>query len=372
MNRMMKKIAAALLAMTCLPVTGLTASAEELYWWGTTSLDAVKDLEPVDDHGMILSNNDPDVKQELYLYENEYGKRYVLVVTPRTDVIRFVVRDDVEIEEASRQVAEVIDAYYPGALASYNADDHVSAVGRSGQDDYMYFSHLGWTYHGEQYSREFELHATDNSADKEAGILLGLAQRHLISEFYGWGQTARYAKGDLPANSPLDGYDPNEYTDDGGAAIDWDRIQYYLTEQHPGMTVESRVVDTLIIRGEESDTIWVKISGAEDLSFREQFDLSVELWKQFGLKPRLAKYGFLQSPESPLAGRNALLKPGDVTLDTDISIVDVIAMNRNIMTGDPLCETAKQNADINGNGAPDEADSLNLLKYIVGINETIG
>ncbi|MCR4645930.1 MAG: hypothetical protein K5695_11070, partial [Oscillospiraceae bacterium] len=87
MNSMMKKLTAALLAMTCLPVTGLTAGAEELqHWWGTSSLEAVKDLERVDDHGMILSNNDPDVKRELYLYENEYGKRYVLVVTPRTDI----------------------------------------------------------------------------------------------------------------------------------------------------------------------------------------------------------------------------------------------------------------------------------------------
>nr|MCR4644050.1 hypothetical protein [Oscillospiraceae bacterium] len=281
MNRMMKQIAAALLAAACIPVTGLTAGAEELSWyWGTSSLEAYKDLERVDDHGMILSNNDPDVKRELYLYENEYGKRYVLVVTPRTDIIRFVVRDDVEIEEASRQVAEVIDAYYPGALANYNAEDHVSGVGRSGQDDYMYFSHLGWTYHGEQYSREFELQATDNSAEKEAGILLDLAQRHLISEFYGWGQTARYAKGDLPADSPL-AYDPDQYKQhkqDSEATIDWDSIQNYLVEHHPGLTVESFVAGVRFVYPEDVDVIWYRLGGAEDLSFREQFDLSVEIW----------------------------------------------------------------------------------------------
>ena len=321
---------------------------------------------------MIISNYDYDTdeKLELYLYETEYGHRWVLLVTPRTDVIRFVVRDDVEIEEASRQVAEVIDAYYPGALANYNAEDHVSKVGKSGQDDYMYFSHLGWTYHGEKYSREFELHATDNSADKEAGILLGLAQRHLISEFYGWGQTAFYAKGDLPADSPL-AYDPDaykEYKKDSSASIDWDRIQNYLTKQHPGLTVESFVAGKRFVPPEDVDVIWYKISGAEDLSFREQFDLSVELWEQLDIRPEI---WFLDSPSPSLSGRNALLKAGDVTLDTDISIVDVIALNRNIMTGDPLCDTAKQNADLNGNGAPDETDSLNLLKYIVGINETL-
>ena len=34
--------------------------------------------------------------------------------------------------------------------------------------------------------------------------------------------------------------------------------------------------------------------------------------------------------------------------------------------------TAKRNADLNGNGAPDEADALNLLKYIVGIEAELG
>ncbi|MBP0972500.1 MAG: dockerin type I repeat-containing protein [Oscillospiraceae bacterium] len=362
MNRMMKKIAAALLAITCIPVTGLTASAEELPWyWGTTSLEAVKDLERVDDHGMLTANDYTDETHELYLYETQYGHRWALVVTPRTDVIRFVVREDVEIEEASRQVAEVIDAYYPGCLANYNAERHESKVENNEGNDYTYFSHLGWTYHGEQYDRVFELHADDNSAEKEAGILLGLAQRHLISEFYGWGQTAHYNMGDLPHNSFLGGYEPVKYTDGNASAIDWDSIGNYLTERHPGLTVETYAVY-------EGKEIHYRIGGAEDLSFREQFDLAVELWERFGIEPNI---GWLQTSESLLTGGNALLKAGDVTLDTDITIVDVIALNRNIMTGDPLCETAKLNADLNGNGTPDETDSLNLLKYIVGINETL-
>ena len=363
MNRMMQKIAAALLAVACIPVTGLTAGAEEQFWiWGTTSLEAYKDLEQVDDHGMLTANDYTDEMHELYLYETQYGHRYVLGVTPRTHVIRFVVRDDMEIEEASRQVAEVIDTYYPGSLANYNAERHESKVEENEGDDYMYFSHLGWTYHGEQYDRVFELRADDNSAEKEAGILLGLAQRHLISEFYGWGQTAHYSMGDLPHNSILGGYDSVKYTDGNASAIDWDSIRNYLTEQHPDLTLESYAV----YEGTETH---YRIGGAEDLSFREQFDLAVELWERFGIEPNI---GWLQTSEPPLTGGNALLKAGDVTLDTDISIVDVIALNRNIMTGDPLCETAKLNADLNGNGTPDETDSLNLLKYIVGINETLG
>ena len=74
---------------------------------------------------------------------------------------------------------------------------------------------------------------------------------------------------------------------------------------------------------------------------------------------------FLESEEPPVTGRNLLEKQGDVTLDTELSIIDVIALNKNLMTGEPLCDTAKKNADINRDGTPDEADSLAILKEII-------
>lgn len=60
---------------------------------------------------------------------------------------------------------------------------------------------------------------------------------------------------------------------------------------------------------------------------------------------------------------------GDVNIDDEISILDCLALNRNLLIGEPLCDYAKSVADINGNGAPDSGDALSILKECIGLTE---
>ncbi len=364
MNKLIKKIAAALLSAACIPVTGVTASAADVPWyWGTTSLGNLDGMERLNDHGAWTS---ADPKTEVYLYHDPSAQNYVVLITPRSNTLRLVLRDDVDIDEAGQKIAEVIDTYYPGILEHYDPKQHASYVGTRGEDDFIQLYVLDMGIPVSQEGRVFELHTNDNRADAEAGILLSLAKAHLLSEYYGWGRTADYEKGNLPYQSVLDWLYSTasiynaEQEQTIHREIDWDAVQDYLTAHYPGLIAEANVKDDSY-----------RITGAEDWSMREQLELLFELWEQFGVWSPV-QFDYSESGQAPLTSRNALEQKGDVTLDTDISIVDVIALNRNIMTGDPLCDTAKQNADINGNGAPDETDSLDLLKYIVGINETLG
>ncbi len=58
---------------------------------------------------------------------------------------------------------------------------------------------------------------------------------------------------------------------------------------------------------------------------------------------------------------------GDVTLDGKVTIVDVIALNKNLMVGEKLSAQAKRNADVDLSDPekPDEVDALNILKAVV-------
>ena len=56
---------------------------------------------------------------------------------------------------------------------------------------------------------------------------------------------------------------------------------------------------------------------------------------------------------------------GDVDNNGKVDILDVIALNKNLLTGDYISEDGKLNADVDRNGAINETDSLNILKYLV-------
>ena len=58
---------------------------------------------------------------------------------------------------------------------------------------------------------------------------------------------------------------------------------------------------------------------------------------------------------------------GDVTADDKINILDVIALNKNILGKETLTPAQQKYADVDRNGTPDSSDSLTILKYIVGL-----
>ena len=59
--------------------------------------------------------------------------------------------------------------------------------------------------------------------------------------------------------------------------------------------------------------------------------------------------------------------PGDANLDCEVDILDVIAANKNILGVGILDNTGLKNADMDGNGTADSADSLAILKAVLGI-----
>lgn len=60
---------------------------------------------------------------------------------------------------------------------------------------------------------------------------------------------------------------------------------------------------------------------------------------------------------------------GDINIDDEITIVDCLSLNRNLLLGEPMCDYAKAAADINGNGAPDSDDVLSILKECIEVTE---
>lgn len=372
MNKLMKKLTAALVALLCMPVTGMTAAAEGLTdYWGEVAWDALKGYERIDDHGYFTSWTGYQ-NAEIYLNEESVGWRGIILVTPRTNTIRFVLRDDVDTDEAADQIAGIIANYIP------DIRDNVQ-VGKYGEgypNEYSYWCDEASVSSGFD-GCTFDLNLHDfpgNKKELEAGLLLDLARKHLISEYYGWGETASFQKGYLdggkaleyflPTYSYYDAQQQTEVTED----INWDAVQTYLTEHYPGLTVAS--YDAYADIEEISyELIRYRINGAEDWSFREQMELMFELWGKFHVTNNFTA---MDSAEPSVTGQNALEQPGDVDLDTKINILDVITLNRNLLVGDPLCNTAQKNADTDGSGTPDAADALRILKYIVGIEENLG
>ncbi|MCR4644966.1 MAG: glycoside hydrolase [Oscillospiraceae bacterium] len=72
-------------------------------------------------------------------------------------------------------------------------------------------------------------------------------------------------------------------------------------------------------------------------------------------------------PTEPTGDKPASLC-GDVNEDGDVTILDVIVLNKNLMVGEPLTEQGKKNAiTIVGGTDPTPTDALNILKYVVEI-----
>ncbi len=67
-----------------------------------------------------------------------------------------------------------------------------------------------------------------------------------------------------------------------------------------------------------------------------------------------------QQPTDP--GKKLL---GDVNCDGEVDILDVIKLNKVLLAGDSLSDQGRVNADVDEDGTPTSADSLNILKYTI-------
>jgi len=62
---------------------------------------------------------------------------------------------------------------------------------------------------------------------------------------------------------------------------------------------------------------------------------------------------------------------GDVNQDGKIDILDVISINKAILGKETLSETQLKAVDLNKNGKPDSEEALVIMKYIVGLLDTL-
>ncbi len=60
-------------------------------------------------------------------------------------------------------------------------------------------------------------------------------------------------------------------------------------------------------------------------------------------------------------------KYGDVNNDGIVNILDVVVLNKNLLSGEKISDNGIKNADVNKNGAPDVDDALTILKSLIGL-----
>ena len=366
MKKMMQKLTAALVALACVPVTGMTAMGID---HPAATWDLFDDAHLIKDDGYA----------QLFVKEHENGGNTIYYVTPRTNTLRVVFREDLDLYFAADQAADVLDAYFPGIKGE---------IGQSGSSIYYtkgVYSDVDYASFGQSWeldSRAFDLFVNDcylesseRSAALEADIFLALAQRGLISEFYGFGETAQYGTGSLNSDILQDCfpyYQVDADKDDPDALhsgeqywkeipTDWDAVRAYLAEHYPDYTVEeyekyNAAMDKTYVR--------YRINGIENLTLYEKVDLAEELRVKFHVTNGYI-YGLKTSEQSSSTGHNALEQPGDTNLDCEVDILDVIAANKHILGVGSLDKTGLKNADMDGNGTADAEDSLAILKSIL-------
>ena len=79
-----------------------------------------------------------------------------------------------------------------------------------------------------------------------------------------------------------------------------------------------------------------------------------------------------QDITDPTDPPGAEYKPGDVNLDGEMDIMDVIAVNKFLLGTSKLSDMARKNADVDFNDAIDTTDSLLILKYVVALIDSFG
>lgn len=196
------RLTSALLSATCLTmVTAPTVSAvdSELIWhWGTTASDTFTGMEQLDTGDMFswLWNSDAMPQTYVYSYTSaQNGTQYqrVYSVMPDMRTLRFTLRAGIMEDEALPQIFEILKPFYPGLADGYLPEYHMAAypAGTGGTKNCEYTLGVGISEEGIQCSLE-DLREGLPAQDVSDSIMKALAAKGLITEYYGWGQTAKY------------------------------------------------------------------------------------------------------------------------------------------------------------------------------------
>lgn len=295
------RFAALLASAVMLCNAGTTAYAvEELYYFGIEGIDTFQPMQVLDDKGTLqygvlnafYGDFNEDTPYYLCSYHiDEYVDRAVLdpetgipipdpdnpgfvkyekthwiedqmyLVVPRPDVLRFVLRTDIDFTAAGEQAAAISKKYFPEQKPYYGS------------------------------CNSYEIRVTDadaRTAETADALMHELAEAGLISEFYTWGETAKYLKVE---HGYLTAYNPNDWkwkTQE----FDWSAIAAWVEEKHPECQFvcvtdkESELAKQLGIGWNEymvdGDTFYAVIP-PDDIAFSDHYALAMELYDQFGV-----------------------------------------------------------------------------------------
>ncbi len=64
-------------------------------------------------------------------------------------------------------------------------------------------------------------------------------------------------------------------------------------------------------------------------------------------------------------------KYGDANCDGEVDVLDIIVLNKNLLGGGELTDQGRRNADVDGDGAANANDSLNIMKFVVKLIDSL-
>ena len=392
-------------AMLCSAIPATPVSA--LWWWGTSGGNEFQDMIELDDKGLFKwvgygGNPDTQCDYQVYTYHYSYDKEIqmtyadtgetktelhhfegdpVYVVSPRENVLRIVLRKELDHDEAEQKMFEILEHYYPGIRSTESTYYSIYQVTEGVSD-------LECCYDLYDNSKAF---ATDEpktagSPEISAAIMHDLAEAGVISAFYTWGQTAKYQQVTLQSkNASPTAYYPTSHKWNSDTKTleeiihDWDAVKAWVQAHHP----ECEFVRVTLDNTELAKKIGYYDSGQErayfgnydemyavippdGTAFPEHFAIAAELYAEFGIA---SEWLCPESATSPLVGQNAIAVAGDLNIDGKVTVADAVMLARVIAEDATVTVTdaGLLNADLNASGAPDQEDLTLILKQLAGI-----
>lgn len=340
--------------------TSALIETPKLCYYGFADGNSFQDMELLNDNGMLGF-------EFLYTYhidcENDYTDPQCYTwddlmygVNPRYDTLRFVLRDDMNQTEAQKEAEQIVQKHFQNEKVF-----HHTIGGKIAYDI--------------RTSNENE-----RTADASENLMCELSAAGLISEFYTWGQTAKYIQinhGYLTAYRETD-TDWYNHTNER-VQFDWEAIESWLKEHHPECQFAciqdtdttsdmAQMIRSAFFEGIPGEKIYAIIP-PKDTSFTEHFALAAELWKVFHIHVN-AYPTTLEENTPPLIGQNALSVAGDINIDCSIDVADAVLLARFCVedAAANITQTGLGNADYDGDGMTTILDVTAILRKIAKLD----
>ena len=379
-------LAGAVLLSSAIPAAPVSA----LWWWGTASEGEFGEMQQLDDKGMfqwIGYGGVPGTPRDYQVYTQHYSQDVeaevtyadtgetkietthyegdkLYVVMPRSNILRMVLRSDLDETETKQKAVTILRKYYPEMLVDANSTGFPASF------------HKCAPYTYELCDRS----DTAGSEEVSAAIMKDMAQAGLINGFYTWGQTAHYQQVWITyptAYYPTSQKWNSSYTALEDVTYDWTSIEAWVQEHHPEcefICVTPDDTETAKLIGQYDPALnkvfyknnieqMYAIVPPDGTAFSDHFAIAAELYEQFGLA---AEWLCPESAASPMNGQNALAVAGDVNLDCAVDVADAVLVARFAAEDREavITDQGRLNADVSGDGNVTTDDTELILKKI--------